>query len=279
MKLAEFLQAAAVGVLVGGLLPAYAAENGWFAVVTWNVGHHAMGIGRRPTIPPGKDDEYLKGYRDFIGDARVVGLCEYSVEFSTNQPLKTVDALFSGYDVKLEGTVRFPQCNSIFARKCRVIESKERAYPKHKRAKYYKFARLDIDGRDVCVIETHLDFDTGPDDPLREARADQMRTLIADMAKERYVIICGDFNISRHPEDTANHAVEYDVFAKAGYTLANRGQLMTWPSYKNPNPKQLQPIDNIMVKGFEMRNVQVKSSEKLSDHKVLSCELKFKDVL
>ena len=42
MKLAEFLQAAAVGVLVGGLLPAYAAENGWFAVVTWNVGHHGL---------------------------------------------------------------------------------------------------------------------------------------------------------------------------------------------------------------------------------------------
>ena len=159
MKLVTLaLAASVVGVSI--VARSSSVDDGWFTVVTWNVGHHARGIGGRPTIPPGKDDEYLKGYRDFIGDARVVGLCEYSVEFSTNQPLKTVDALFSGYDVKLEGTVRFPQCNSIFARKCRLIESKERAYPKHKRAKYYKFARLDIDGRDVCVIETHLDFDT-----------------------------------------------------------------------------------------------------------------------
>jgi len=253
------------------------ANDGWFTVVSWNVGHHAMGIGRRPTIPPGKDDEYLKGYRDFIADARVVGLCEYSAEFSTNQTLRTVDALFGGYDVKLEGSDMFPQSNSIFAKGCQLVETEERQYTKRKRAKYYKFARLCMDGREVCVIETHLDFDTGPDDPLREARADQMRTLIADMEKEKYVIICGDFNISKRPEDTPSHAVEYDVFANAGYTLANRGQLMTWPSYKRP--KRLQPIDNIIVKGFEMRNVQVKSSDKLSDHKMLSCELRFKDAL
>ena len=256
---------------------AVVANDSWFTVVSWNVGHHAMGIGRRPTIPPGKDDEYLKGYRDFIGDARVVGLCEYSAEFSTNQTLRTVDALFGGYDVKLEGTDMFPQSNSIFAKGCQLVETEERQYPKRKRAKYYKFARLCMDGREVCVIATHLDFDKGPDDPLREARADQMRTLIADMENEKYVIICGDFNISSRPEDTPSHAVEYDVFANAGYTLANRGQLMTWPSYKRP--KRLQPIDNIIVKGFEMRNVQVKSSDKLSDHKMLSCELRFKGIL
>jgi endonuclease/exonuclease/phosphatase family metal-dependent hydrolase len=215
-----------------------------------------MGIGRRPTIPPGKDDEYLKGYRDFIGDARVVGLCEYSAEFSTNQTLRTVDALFDGYDVKLEGTDMFPQSNSIFAKECQLIETKERQYPKKKRAKYYKFARLRMDGREVCVIETHLDFDTGPDDPLREARADQMRTLIADMEKEKYVIICGDFNISSRPEDTPDHAVEYDVFANAGYTLANRGQLITWPSWNDP--KRECALDNIIVKGFKMSDVEVK---------------------
>ena len=65
-------------------------------------------------------------------------------------------------------------------------------------------------------------------------------------------------------------------FCHAGI-IRFRGQLMTWPSYKKP--KRLQPLDNIIVKGFEMRNVQVKSSDKLSDHKMLSCELKFKGEL
>ena len=244
-----------------------------FRVVAWNVGHHARGIGARPTIPPGMDETYRREYREFIGDARVVGICEYSEEFSTNSPVRTVDALFSDYDVKLEGTRRFPQGNSLFFKKCRLIETKEREYPKRKRAKYYKFARVEMDGREVCVIETHLDFDTGPNDPLREARADQMRTIIADMANEKYVIICGDFNISSRPEDTKDHAVEYDVFAKAGYAMANRGQLMTWPSYRNP--KREQPLDNIIVKGFEISDVEVKSSERLSDHKMLSCNLRF----
>ena len=244
-----------------------------FRVVAWNVGHHARGIGARPTIPPGMDEAYRREYREFIGDARVVGICEYSEEFSTNSPVRTVDALVSDYDVKLEGTRRFPQGNSLFFKNCRLIETKEREYPKRKRAKYYKFARVEMDGREVCVIETHLDFDTGPDDPLREARADQMRTIIADMANEKHVIICGDFNISSRPEDTKDHAAEYDVFAKAGYAMANHGQLMTWPSYRNP--KREQPLDNIIVKGFEISDVQVKSSERLSDHKMLSCNLSF----
>jgi endonuclease/exonuclease/phosphatase family metal-dependent hydrolase len=177
------------------------------------------------------------------------------------------------YDVKLEGTRRFPQGNSLFLKRCRLLETKEREYPKRKRAKYYKFARVEMDGREVCVIETHLDFDTGPDDPLREARADQMRTIIADMANEKHVIICGDFNISSRPEDAKDHAAEYDVFAKAGYAMANHGQLMTWPSYRNP--KREQPLDNIIVKGFEISDVEVKSSERLSDHKMLSCNLRF----
>ena len=72
---------------------------------------------------------------------------------------------------------------------------------------------------EMCRVDSRSTMDFASE---RKVRADQMRTLIADMEKERYVIICGDFNISRHPEDTANHAVEYDVFAKAGYTLANR---------------------------------------------------------
>ena len=67
----------------------------------------------------------------------------------------------------------------------------------------------------------------------------------------------------------------FDVFAEAGYTLANRGQLITWPSWHNP--KRECPIDNILVKGFEMSDVQVRGHDKLSDHKMISCRLKFKE--
>jgi len=48
--------------IVAGLMIAFAMsavakpDGGWFTVVSWNVGHHAMGSGRRPTIPLGKDD-------------------------------------------------------------------------------------------------------------------------------------------------------------------------------------------------------------------------------
>ena len=58
--------------------------------------------------------------------------------------------------------------------------------------------------------------------------------------------------------------------------MTSPGQLMTWPSYRNP--KREQPLDNIIAKGFEISDVQVKSSERLSDHKMLSCNLRFLDV-
>ena len=65
------------------------------------------------------------------------------------------------------------------------------------------------------------------------------------------------------------------MFVEAGYTLANRGQLITWPSWNNPERECA--IDNIIVKGFKMSDVKVKGHNKLSDHKMLSCRLMFAD--
>ena len=275
------MKKAIAGLLLAAAFAVNAAEKpdtGWFTFVSWNVGHHAMGLKALPTIPPGQDAAYLHMYKAFIGDARIVGVCEYSAAFTTNQPMMTADVLYGGYDVKIEGTCRGAQCNSIFMKDCRLLEKKEREYPKRSQKVYYQFARVMMDGRKVCVVQTHLDWDLGDADklPRREYRADQMRTIIADLAKEKYVIIGGDFNIKTdHPGDTKDHATEFDVFAKAGYTLANRGQLITWPSWDNP--KRECPIDNIIVKGFEMRDVQVRGHSKLSDHKMISCRLKFRD--
>jgi endonuclease/exonuclease/phosphatase family metal-dependent hydrolase len=262
-----------VACAFASLSVAYASDS--FTVVSWNVGHHARGVKRYPAIPPGRDGEFRAKCLKFIGGARIAGLSEYSHMFSTNSTATTAETLFSGYALKLEGTDMFPQCNSIFVMDGKLLETRERRYPKRKRAKYYKFARVELDGHEVCIIVTHLDFDTGPDDPLREARADQMRTIIADMAKEKYVIVCGDFNISPRSGDTKDHAAEYDVFADAGYTLAHRGGLVTWPAHKGSNREC--GLDNIMVKGFEMSDVRTESYPTFSDHRLLSCRLKFKD--
>ena len=267
-----------VWIMASAMWPLMAEPgDGSFKVVSWNVGHHSMGLKDRPTIPYGQDEVYLDMYKSFIGGARVVGICEYSAEFTTNQPMKTVDVLFGGYDVKIEGTCRGAQCDSLFLKDCKLLERKEREYPKRSQKVYYQFARVLMDGREVCVIETHLDWDLGDKDklPRREYRADQMRTIINDMANEKYVIIGGDFNIKKHRGDTNEHASEFDVFVEAGYTLANRGQLITWPSWNNP--KRECAIDNIIVKGFKMSDVEVKGHNKLSDHKMLSCRLTFAD--
>ena len=81
-----------------------------------------MGLKSRPTIPPGQDEAYLHMYKTFIGDARIVGICEYSAEFTTNQPMKTAEVLYGGYDVKIEGTPRGAQCNSLFMKGCKLME-------------------------------------------------------------------------------------------------------------------------------------------------------------
>lgn len=251
--------------------------DGSFRVVSWNIGHHALGRARQPAIPPGQDESYMEMYRDFIGEARIAGICEYSADFTTNQPMKTAESLFGDYDVKIEGTQRGAQCNSLFLKGCELLESVEREYPNRSQKVYYQLARVLMDGREVCVIQTHLDWDRGDDDelPRREWRADQMRTLVADMAVEKYVIIGGDFNIGRSRDDASGHASEYGVFAEAGYTLANRGQLITWPAWSVPTLEA--PLDNIIVKGFEMTDVEVKAHDRLSDHKMLCCRLRFID--
>lgn len=253
------------------------AESEWFTFASWNIGHQAMGLKCTPTIPPGEVDRYLKDYREFLEPlkARAIGICEYSELFSTNGPLRTADALFADYGTKLEGTRRGAQCNSLFLKGCALKETFEREYPKRSQRVYYRLARVDMDGREVCFVQTHLDWDLGKDDPRRSFREDQMRTIIADMAKEKHVIVAGDFNIARRAGDTPDHAQEYDVFAEAGYTVANRGKLMTFPSWNQPSRDQ--PIDNIIVKGFEVRDVAVKCSDRLSDHKLIWCRLRFAD--
>lgn len=252
-------------------------DGGWFTFASWNIGHQAMGRKCTPTIPPGEVDAYLRDYRDFLKplDARVIGICEYSGEFSTNGPMRTADALFADYGIKLEGTRRGAQCNSLFLKGCMLKESFEREYPKRSQRVYYRLARVEMDGREVCFVQTHLDWDLGKDDPRRAFREDQMRTIIADMEKEKYVVVAGDFNIARRKGDTPDHAIEYDVFAEAGYTVANRGKFITFPSWSQPSREQ--PIDNIIVKGFEVRDVAVKASDRLSDHKLIWCRLRFAD--
>ena len=78
-------------MMASAMLPVMAESgDGSFKVVSWNVGHHSMGLKDRPTIPHGQDEVYLDMYKSFIRGARVVGICEYSAEFTTNKLMKSM---------------------------------------------------------------------------------------------------------------------------------------------------------------------------------------------
>jgi endonuclease/exonuclease/phosphatase (EEP) superfamily protein YafD len=84
----------------------------------------------------------------------------------------------------------------------------------------------------------------------------QIRELIDRYSHYERVIICGDWN-------TGNN--NYKLLQEAGFTLANDGKIVTYPS-KN------YPLDNIAVKGLKISDVRAVETD-LSDHYPLVCKI------
>lgn len=86
-------------------------------------------------------------------------------------------------------------------------------------------------------------------------------------SKNRHLIpiICADFNIANNSE--------YDIFKEAGFCLANCGDNGTFYTYPAYNPESA--LDNIIVKGFNIKNVSTLRDPNLSDHCLIKCTLYF----
>ena len=249
-----------------------------FRYVSWNIGHYAYGRGKDTKVSVENAPALAAQYNQFLDrvGADVLGICEYSENFTSNGAFKASQAVFGRYREQHVGPREEWQWNCIFLNGFKVLEKRVKHYPKHRQKTYYVAVKVDIgDGRTAWFVQTHLDW--GTYFPGHEGdRADQMRVLIEDFKDEPRVVIAGDFNTLKwHPpaKEGANpwessNPEEFQTFVKAGYTLANADGRMTAPTHK-PSLS----IDNVIARGFRMSDVEFINCGDLSDHMAVGCTL------
>ena len=165
-------------------------------------------------------------------------------------------------------TSRQPWTNAV------CVASGRRMFKKATEPRFYRWARLIVSGREVMVVEAHLDWNiTLPG--YEDARVRQIQELIDDFKSERCVVIGGDFNTSRMLPDGKTEIdvpEDYAAFRAAGYAGAHWGTIKTWPA-----AKPFLTIDNIFAKGLRISEVRTLSDDTLSDHALMRCRLTFDD--
>ena len=265
----------------------------------WNIGHFSLGKYYDTFISDQKEDlDYsnygnstpysnysaqLKRWTQVLNEyfPDIIMTCEYSSTFAHNKngDVRAVDVVFNKYAYYKIGNLPYTSSymrTAVFSNIC-LGEAKEVLYPHTiQSGRYYQVINTNIGGVPTKLVVTHLDF--GATGQRATYRSEQIQKLITDFSNETHIIICGDFNVS--------NANEYDVFAKAGYTMAVHGifgDIKTYPSsgtevwssngtkkfYTNP----VSSLDNIIVKGFIMDNVRLVDKKELSDHCGVICDL------
>lgn len=248
-----------------------------FVHASWNVGHYDVGRDCRSHVKASDAEVRGKAYRDFLDNigAATLGLCEYSSNFVESGYADARKNVFGRYGDGRIGPREDYQWNALLYNGLALVDSRIRYYPKHVQNVYYMALKLKpSDGEPIWFVQTHLDwaFSKGHE----EDRADQMRTIIEDFRNEPRVVVSGDFNVvhrwvdekgTRHMKPAPE---EYQVFAKAGYTLGNADNLPTCPA---DSPSF--PLDNIIVRGVKISEFKVWPSWDLSDHNLVSARITY----
>jgi endonuclease/exonuclease/phosphatase family metal-dependent hydrolase len=233
-------------------------------VCTYNIGHFSLGASQNSTISSANYLSKLNLFRTLIYDTinpKIIGLQEYSKVFgfgTDGVPKQAIDVLFDDLSVFYEGVQRRYSCNALYSNtylkniQINEFECNQDADVTHTTAieatdYYYLSADLYMEGRLVKFVSTHLVFDNNRPSVLQLA---QINELVSKYAGHNRVLMIGDWNVYAQSD--------FDPFVAAGYTLANDGTIITYPGGSKA-------LDNIVVKGLTITNVQAVASD-LSDH-------------
>ncbi|MBO7217960.1 MAG: DUF4832 domain-containing protein, partial [Clostridia bacterium] len=116
-------------------------------------------------------------------------------------------------------------------------------------------ASINVNGEDIYIVAGHP---TAGAEVYETDRVPYFEA-IANFAKNKEnVIIAGDLNT-----DTPDFAAELDIFKNGGFTLGNFGEFGTFQTFRYGDTDKY--LDNILVKGLEMKNFWV-GTETYSDH-------------
>ena len=245
-----------------------------FTFATWNIAHYSCGKTYPSTIPAAEMPKYKAAYEAFLdkADASVIGICEDSWFCDAASTLTARETIFSRYTGFASEKTRPFDYNSLYWKGAECLDSGRRMFRKTTEPRFYRWARLRIGGREVVVVEAHLEWNITLPGHMDD-RKDEIRQIIEDFKNEPRVVIGGDFNTSLMMSDgktEVNTPEDYEAFRAAGYVAAHWGTINTWPSHK-----PVLSIDNIFAKGLWIDEVQVFGDVTLSDHWLMRCRLTF----
>ena len=251
------------------------AAQSSFTFATWNIGHYSCGTTYPSNISATDLPKYIAGYAAFLdrADASIIGICEDSWFCDAAGTKGARETIFSRYSGVANERTRPFDYNSLYWTNAVCIASGREVFPQAAEVRFYRWAKLRIAGRDVMVVEAHLDWNITPPGHENDRKL-QIRQLIEDFRNEPIIVIGGDFNTSLQLKDGKTEIdtpEDYEPFRAAGYAAAHWGTLKTWPS-----TKPYLTIDNIFARGLSISDVKVLVDPKLSDHALLRCRLTFK---
>ena len=248
--------------------PAQKAQNFTkFTVASWNIGHFALGKHGDTQLTLAQALQKQLEYRAFLNsiNADILAILEYSPNLSNattkDSAIVARNAVFGNYSNAQIGEKYDYNCNCLFSNGFKVIDSKQIMYSKMVQKRYYLVTRMLMGSDTVSVVATHVDWNQGENGATY--RKLQIEELIEHFQKERFVILCADWNAK---------ASEFDAFARAGYSMTNHGYLgdiNTYPAGDSPTST----FDNIIVKGFSINNIQIQNQPQLTDHCMIQASL------
>lgn len=229
-----------------------------FKFAQWNIGHFSMGTKPSTTITAANKAEKQAEYRALINSvgADILAICEDDFYFATDNTLSR-PAIYDCYSKCRIGYQVTYNANSLYFNIGEMVDERSWEFTQQDQFRYVHEVRLNINGQNVVIAETHLDWSNAT------KRRAQIAELITHYSNEKYVIISGDWNVMTDVSD-------YDALKTAGYTLSLDDYLPALPTY----PDQATCLDIVAVKGFTVGKSEVNTeSISLSDHNLVTCEL------
>lgn len=234
-------------------------------VAHWNIGNFALGKSSNTTINSTNASNMANNYHAFLDSLNldIIGICEFDPTFSKNGD-KAKETVFNNFQYYYIGKKYSYNCNAVFS-KIQLYNNQESFFSNSVQTRYFSKSTINIKGNDVLFIETHLDWNQGSNGA--NCRKRQINELVNTFKDYPFIIICADFNTST--------IEEFKPFIDAGFIMINGGDRGTLNTHPASNPTS--PIDNIILKGFEVINVSVIGDAKLSDHLLIKGTLKYKN--
>ncbi len=266
----HLLLAAVAALLLAGCAGSTPQTPG-FRYASWNIGHFTLGGYSRPRLTAEEGPAKVALYNAFLDEvnADILGVCEFSIDVTNDGKTKSPQAVFGRYRQQQIGPWHHFDWNALFANDLKITGTCVKEFPcsvnGDSEPKYYLATEIELAGRKVILVSTHLDWNVRKKEH-RDFRARQIKTLIEDFKAEKYVIISGDFNIVdpdsvKEDGSKQDSPLEFQKFAAAGYQLGNDGRFKTFPA-----GAPTMALDNIIVKGFKIRDFKVYDRPDLSDH-------------